>query len=115
MDFSKLLSTARGKLITALTGITALAIGIPITVVATSGSGRSVPAFCQTYYSQLDRIMKMAQQPAGSQLGDAFQSMAAISEMRVMFDALDKVAPETIEPDVANIRDSMKSAEQGAG
>lgn len=115
MDVNKFLATTRGRIIAALAGVAVLAIGVPVAVTAASKPSRSVDAFCGTYYQQMHKMWDMAHMQTGTPLGDAFQYGAAVSEMPVMFDALDKVAPDTIEPDVANIYQALQNAEQSAG
>jgi hypothetical protein len=112
--YSKWLSSGRAKLIAAAAAALVVAITAVSVSAATGGPSRSVNSFCTTYYAQMNKIWAMGHMKTGSQLGDAFQSMAALSELPVMFDALDHVAPDTIEPDVANIRDNMKAADQSA-
>lgn len=101
----------------------------PIVAVATAvciglagcGTGRSTEAFCQTYQEQkqayIAKYMKASGdvQTLGDQdallglLGGTAMIAQSLGDVIVIFDKLDKVAPDDIEPDVAAVRDSMKS------
>ncbi len=95
-----------------------LAIGI-----SGCGSNRSVQAFCDTYHEQktafIDRYggsTKLGKDPS---LGESFAALAnglaSVGDVVVIFDELDKVAPDDIESDVARVRDSIQSQIDGAG
>jgi hypothetical protein len=114
MDPRKLLATGRARLIAGAIAVLLCIITVASVAAAASGPTRSVKAFCTTYYTQVNKIWQMGHMKTGSELGDAFQSVAAVSELPVMFNALDKVAPDTIEPDVANISASFQQVEQSA-
>lgn len=75
------------------------------------GAGRSPAAFCSTYDEQkrafLDKYEKAERELASGE--DLFGGIAMTFEMFgdivAIFEALDKVAPDDIEPDVAALRD----------
>ncbi len=79
------------------------------------GAGRSPEAFCTTYQEQkqtfLDKYEKAERDLAKNDDAGAalFGSLAMTFEMFgdivAIFEALDKVAPQDIEPDVATLRD----------
>lgn len=85
------------------------------------GSGRSVEAFCDTYWSEKEAYLAKYDKAAsdldaaGQQdalaglLGGTAMMAQSLGDVVVMFDKLDKVAPDDIQPDVAVIRDSMQS------
>ncbi|MFL5955562.1 MAG: hypothetical protein ACJ76I_15800 [Gaiellaceae bacterium] len=98
------------------TGIAAIAVA----VFGAAGCGsttRSVSSYCHTYAAQksayLDKYNAQAKAVQGSSdplagaLGAAAMSVEAMGDVRAMFDRLDRVAPESIEPDVAAVRDSF--------
>ncbi len=86
-------------------------------------SGRSVEAFCSTYwdekkayvekYDQAAEDVNSATDPLTGLVGGTVMIASSIGDVVVMFDKLEKAAPESIQPDVAAIRDSMKSQLDG--
>lgn len=89
------------------------------------GSGRSVDAYCETFvaekeaylakYSGIADEVSTAEDPALGLLmglGAGFQS---IGDARMIFDRLEPVAPEEIQPDIVVIRDSMDAQMEAAG
>jgi len=104
---------------TALFAVVLAGIGLG----AVACSGRSVDAFCSTYYEQkaayLGRYGNAGQQtdsgdPAADLLGNAAQLGSALGDIVIMFDRLSKVAPDDIEPDVSAIHDSLQKQIDGA-
>ncbi len=91
------------------------------------GTERSATAFCKVYWEQkkayLAKYAGAASQARDAGAKDpllgAFSGIAsglsAVGDIAIMFDKLDKVAPDSIEPDVAAVRDSIKSQISGAG
>ncbi|MGV1004808.1 MAG: hypothetical protein ACOYEV_08575 [Candidatus Nanopelagicales bacterium] len=83
--------------------------------------GRSVESFCSTYseekqayvekYDKASGAIKSAgeQDPLAGLLGGTAMVAQSLGDTIIIFDKLDKVAPDDIQPDVAAIRDSLKS------
>ncbi len=103
--------------------VVALAVAASLTG---CGSGRSPEKFCavyreekQAYLSQMnqanDSLGSGSGDSAASLFGGLGQAMSAITRLPQMFDRLDKVAPDDIEPDVAAIRDFLQKQVDSAG
>jgi hypothetical protein len=75
---------------------------------------RSVASFCKTYQAEKTRYLKQTNVQKDSGAGDLFSGLNAVLTIPEMFDRLDKVAPDDIEPDVARIRDSLKESRDAA-
>jgi hypothetical protein len=83
------------------------------------GSQRSVGAFCKTFKDQAITLhTKYENADKSIQSGGAAGTLTGIvtlvqstGDMVVMFSALDKVAPDDIEPSVAQVLDAFKQAE----
>jgi hypothetical protein len=88
-----------------VTGLTVGGVGIH----AAAGPHRSTKSFCQVYSTEK---AKFIHETNGNDLASG---LSAVIGMPQMFDRLDKVAPDEIEPDVANIRDALKKSEDAAG
>lgn len=101
-----------------------LAFSLGASMIAALGGcspGRSVESFCGTYWKEKqafeDKYSKASDdiQAAGEDdpllglLGGASMMAQSIGDTVVLFEKLDKVAPEDIEPDVAAVRDNIKS------
>lgn len=116
----------RGKSrLAARNGVTRpLACSLAALMVATLGgcsAGRSVESFCSTYWEEKHAFQakynKAADdiEAAGDKdpllglLGGTAMMAQSIGDTVVLFDKLDKVAPDDIEPDVAAVRDNIKS------
>ena len=92
-----------------------------ISSLAGCSEGRSVEAFCSTYseekesyvekYDKASDAIKSAgeEDPLAGLLGGTVMVAQSLGDTIIIFDKLDKVAPEDIEPDVAAVRDSLKS------
>lgn len=103
----------------------ALAVALAAVAALVSGCGpsRSVEAFCTTYHDEkqafIERYSGTTNIPQDASIGQAFSAMSAglssLGDTVIIFDKLDKVAPEDIEPDVAAVRDSMKKTIDQAG
>jgi hypothetical protein len=86
-------------------------------VVACGETKRSASAYCHAYaaekhsyldkYNQRAAAVEQSDDALGSALVAAASGVEAIGDLRVMFDKLERVAPETVEPDVAAVRDSF--------
>ena len=91
------------------------------------GEERSVESFCAEYYEQksqyLQKYDSLAEEveAAGEEdpLLGAFGALggaaSAMGDAVIIFDHLDKVAPDDIQPDVAAIRDSLQKQIDSAG
>jgi hypothetical protein len=99
-----------------IAGSVVAAIALTIVVVASSGfaTARSVSGFCKVYYQQKHQYIKATANSNSGNLNGLLQGISAIGHLPVMFDKLDRVAPDEIEPDVANIRDTLKAETQQA-
>ncbi len=101
------------------------AVGGCIVVMAASlsgcASGRSTEAFCSTYWEEknayLQRYGTAAEEiraagdedPFAALLGGTAMIAQALGDTIVIFDKLERVAPDDIQPDVAAIRDNLKA------
>jgi hypothetical protein len=90
-----------------------LVIGVPAYRV-TAGPTHSVASFCKVYRAEKERYIKQTERPV-SNAGDALNAAGTILSVPELFDRLNKVAPDDIEPDIANIRDSLRAAREQAG
>jgi hypothetical protein len=101
-----------------------------IGVVGTAAAGcggpqRSAQAFCATFQREAVRLHDKYQAQVGSLDVDADPlgslattlgtALEAQGDLVVLFDRLDKVAPDEIEPEVAAVRDAMKKQVDAAG
>lgn len=84
-----------------------------------TGSHRSVKEFCDTFkeqaialHTKYESADKSIQTGGAGTLAGLVTLVQSTSDFVVMFDALDKVAPDDIEPDVAQVLDSLKQAEE---
>lgn len=84
------------------------------------GSARSEQAFCDTFKDRAIALhTKYVNADKSIQTGGTAGALTGLvtlvqstSDLVVMFDALDKVAPDDIEPDVAQVLDSLKQSEE---
>ncbi len=84
-----------------------------------SGPSRSTASFCDEFQSRAIELHDKykaevrASDPKGDPLGSLLRltatALEAQGDMVSLFDALDQRAPDSIEPDVATMRDSLKS------
>lgn len=93
---------------------------IVLAVVAVSGCGggrpRTAAEFCRVYYQQEHQYLAHYGHSSPNQpLQDLANVIGAMSDWVPIFQALDQVAPPSIEPDVHNIIDALKQEEQAAG
>jgi hypothetical protein len=108
------------RVITIVVALVVLAGGVGVRALASQEPARSAASFCKVYDQQKREYL--AKYDAGnkpaSNMNEAFaalgKSVQAIGDVTVIFDHLDKVAPDDIEPDVARVRDSLKQNEQNA-
>jgi hypothetical protein len=80
--------------------------------------GRSVNAFCATFRTEATRLHDKYQaavdkagssDPIGGFIGALGSALQSQGDLTVMFQRLDDVAPEDIEPDVAAMRDAFRT------
>jgi hypothetical protein len=83
-------------------------------VYAATRPERSVASFCSTYQAEKTRYLKQTDVDGRSGAGGILSGLNAVLTIPEMFDRLDKVAPDDIEPDVARIRDSLKESREAA-
>jgi hypothetical protein len=107
----------------------ALAIAIPslLAGLTACSSGRSVEAFCSTWQTETTAFANKYQEasdnmaatseddPIGSLLGGTLALTQSVGDVIIVFEKLERVAPEDIEPDVTAIRDSLESQRDSAG
>lgn len=107
-------------------------LAVPIVLVALSsgltscGAERSPEAFCKVYDEEKTAyIAKYNERNDQVQAMEGSDSLAAfvvaggsifeaLGDIVIIFDKLDKVAPDDIEPDVAAIRDALKKQNESA-
>jgi hypothetical protein len=85
---------------------------------AACGDSRSPEAFCSTFRDRAiqlhDKYTRADQQASSS--GDPFSAFLTLAQspgdLQVMFQALDKVAPDDIEPSVNQMLEAMKQQQQ---
>lgn len=74
------------------------------------GPERSVASYCQVWQEEGTKLRD--RQTAAQQSGDIFApitaAMAGPSDLADLFDKLDKVAPDEIEPDIKRYRDAWR-------
>lgn len=89
-----------------------------------SAPTRSVKNFCATYTSEKAKFLRTygpleSQPPANESASSVFSNlilgMQSLGDVSIIFDKLDKAAPDDIEPDVAAVRDSWKSMQGTLG
>lgn len=105
-------------------GSKALAIPMALalaTLASACGSERSAESYCATYWeersaftSKYDRARQDVesmgdQDPLAGLLGGAATLAQSLGDTIIIFEKLEKVAPEEIQPDVAAVRDSLKA------
>lgn len=106
-----------------------VAAGLGFALAATiggCGSGRSPEKFCavyreekQAYLSRMNdangTLNSASSGDTGALFGGLAQALSTVTDLPHMFDRLDKVAPEEIEPDVAAVRDYLQKSIDSAG
>lgn len=115
---------ARVRLVGAVLVVSAMASLVP-----SCGQSRSVDAFCDTFRSQTTAMLEKYRSRLGSLdyqnhplktlLVGAGSAIEAQGDLAVMFDHLEAVAPDEIEPEVAAVRDmyqkQLDTAAKAAG
>ena len=85
-------------------------------LVAGCSSAPSTAAdFCRTLAQQKTQYLSAYGHPSGNGLEDLVQVISAVGQWVPIFQALQNSSPPAIEPQVANIVDSLKQEEQEAG
>lgn len=105
--------------------VAAFLLAATVVLPSACGSGRSVEAFCSTYkerkanyldkYNADARSIDSQSDPLLSMMAAVSMTAQSMGDLESMFDALDKVAPDSIEPDVAIIRDQWKQSIDSVG
>jgi hypothetical protein len=106
-------------------------VGVPLVAIAvlllaagalggcSSASTRSVAAYCHTFYQQGTQLRNQWQGVGNNMnrdpLGALVSLVAAPSQMATLFGQLDEVAPQSIEPDVAQIQQALQQEVNNAG
>ncbi|HPB73558.1 MAG TPA: hypothetical protein PLX71_11335 [Phycicoccus sp.] len=89
------------------------------------GTPRTPEAFCTVYHEQKDAYLSKynaaakdienTKDPLTQTFAGLGMALGAMGDVVTIFDKLDKVAPDDIEPDVAKIRDSLQKQIDTAG
>lgn len=103
---------------------TVVAVLVVVLVVRHMTPVRSVESFCATYKKEATTLHdKYDRAASNAKADDSLSSMInglgtvaqAPGDLVVLFDRLDKVAPDDIQPDVEAVRDSLKKQADAAG
>lgn len=98
----------------ALAGAAILAVAVGTG--CSSAPPRTAAEFCTVYHQQEQQYLsKYDNSSPNEPLTDMANLIGAMSDWVPIFQALDNVAPPSIEPDVHTILDSLKQQEQAAG
>lgn len=91
-----------------------LALALALTA---CGSGRSVEAYCTTFYGEGQELRQqwLDSNASGDPLAGMAQLFSAPRDLAVFFDELSGVAPEDIRPDVETVRDTFQSQADSLG
>jgi hypothetical protein len=93
----------------------ALAVIGVLALTGCASSGRSVKAYCKTFYQQGSAIRAEYSQKQQDPLTSLASLVAAPQELSTFFARLDKVAPDDIEPDIAVLQRSFQQSSDGLG
>lgn len=84
-----------------------------------SGSARTVENFCATYSSEkaqfTGKYAPIEKSNSGNALSNLLLGIQSLGDVKVILTKLDKVAPDDIEPDVAEVLDSWKKMQDTLG
>lgn len=80
-----------------------------------SSSPPTAADFCRTLAQQKAQYLSAYGKPSGNGLEDLVKAISAIGQWVPIFEALQQNSPPEIEPQVANIVDSLKREQQEAG
>ena len=84
-------------------------------VTACSSSPPTAADFCRTLAQQKAQYLSTYGTPSGNGLEDLLKAVSAVGQWVPIFEALQQNSPAEIEPQVANIVDSLKQEQQAAG
>jgi hypothetical protein len=84
-------------------------------LLSSCGSGRSVQAYCSTFYGEGAKLRGEFTPDEQQPLKSLVTLLAAPQELATFFGKLDKVAPDEIEPDVAVVRDTFQKQANSLG
>ena len=111
------LGSLRGGVVLALSGVFILS-GMAISGCSTSSSGRSVDAYCMTFYEKgtqfRNEYLKVDANESNDPLGALVALITAPSQLADFFGDLAEVAPPSIEPQVAQIQAAFQKEVNGA-
>jgi len=94
--------------------LAAAAVGTCL-VAGCSSAQPTAADFCRTLAQQKAKYLSTYGHPSGNGLEDLVQAVSAVGQWVPIFQALQQNSPPAIEPQVANIVDSLKQEEQDAG
>lgn len=104
--------SSRKQRVTAVTATVLVAVGL-----GGCGSGRSVAAYCASFFRQADQLS--SQWAAGNSDPDPLVGIVQLfgmpQQIEVFFANLDKVAPQSIEADVAAVKQSFQQEDSDLG
>jgi hypothetical protein len=90
-----------------------------LTACGGSGGDRSAAAYCDAFYSGAAPLHAKMTQAAASSSSDPLTGFAtaisSIGDLESIFDRMDKHAPDEIESDTAQVRDSLKRLQENLG
>ena len=96
----------------------AIACGLVSAAVLTGcGSGRSVEAYCSTFYGEGQELRQrwLDTNAEGDPVAGLAQLFSAPRDLAVFFGELSDVAPEEIQPDVETVRDTFQRQADSLG
>ncbi|TFV88575.1 hypothetical protein [Blastococcus sp. CT_GayMR16] len=92
------------------------AVALLLSLLAACG-GRSVEAYCETFYGEGQELRQQWIDAGNTE--DPFAAMGTIfsapRDLAAFFDRLEKVAPDDIQPDVAQLRDAFQQQADSMG
>ena len=99
-----------------LIGVAAIPVVVTL-LLAGCGAARSVANYCSVFYQDGQTIRQNAEK--AQQNGDLLSMLSELAsspaQLADFFDKLDAVAPDDIEPDVAQLRDAFKKEADSVG
>jgi acyl-CoA synthetase (NDP forming) len=90
-------------------------LGVSLMTACSSSSPPTAANFCSTLAQQKAKYLSSYGNPSGNGLEDLVQAISALGQWVPIFEALQQNSPPDIEPQVANIVDSLKQEQQDAG
>ncbi len=111
--------TAADKPTSSVVRVTAVAVTVLVLAVVSCSPGPSVEAFCDTLAIETSRLeakyeerfgsLDVEADPFGALFGTLGSAIEGMGDAVVLFDRLERVAPEEIQPDVAAVRDGLEA------